>query len=309
MKMRTCVLTYVVVNLFLISYSFADEMIGFFSENYSKPLPEIKVYEHVVDHKYSLFTHRRNYILPISIVDKPANDLYSQYTNVQRSTSGEYYQNTEAEFQISFFIPVIRRISNSSWDLNFAYTHHSWWQVYNVDWSQPFRETNYNPEVFFRYLEHHEINILGFKLLSYGLGYAHQSNGQIQLLSRSWDRLFSRFTLAGYDSFLLIEAWLRLPEGVYDDNPGITDYMGHGKIGYQKNIGHHSLEFHIPVAKNFSLEAAYSYPVKDGVRVFASYRTGGGQSLIDYNRASNRYALGIALDHFFDNRKFDPLKD
>lgn len=266
----------------------------------TKPVPEVQMYEKQVEHKYSLFAHRRTYIAPISYVDRPSQDIYTGVTALQANTKEAYYQNLESEFQISFFVPVVRKLAYSDWDLNVAYTHHSWWQVYNSEWSKPFRETNYTPEVFFRYLQKSEIKIFGLKLLGYDVGYMHQSNGQIQLLSRSWDRIYARGTLSGGDFLVTLAAWARMPELGRDDNPEILKYMGLGEILFQKNFEEHSIEVEMAVAEFSNIEISYSYPWKDGFRWFASYRGGTSHSLIEFDRASSRIALGVTLDNFFD---------
>ncbi|MBC7533801.1 MAG: phospholipase A [Oligoflexus sp.] len=93
---------------------------------------------------------------------------------------------------MSLFHPVYRKILNSTWDLNVAYTHYSWWQIYNAHWSKLFRETSYNPEIFARLLFPEHFDLLGVRIFNFDLGYMHESNGQIQLVSRSWDRFFAR---------------------------------------------------------------------------------------------------------------------
>ena len=269
----------------------------------SKPVLETMMYEKQVENKYSLFAHKRTFILPISYTDKPSRDIYTPVTALQNNISEPYYQNLESEFQISFFIPVVRKFARSDWDLNFAYTHHSWWQVYNAAWSKPFRETNYAPELFFRYLQKSELKIFGLKLLGYDLGYMHQSNGQTQLLSRSWDRLYARASLTSDDYMLTLTAWARMPEVGPDDNPEILKYMGLGEVIFQKNISDHSVEAKVAFSEFSNFELNYSYPWKDGFRWFVSVRTGTGHSLIEFDKGSNRIAMGISLDNFFDYRK------
>ena len=269
----------------------------------TKPVPEVLMYEKQFENKYSLFAHKRTFILPISYTDKPSQDIYAPVTALQNNVNEPYYQNLETEFQISFFVPIVRKLALSDWDLNFAYTHHSWWQFYNTGWSKPFRETNYTPEIFFRYLQKSELKIFGLKLLGYDLGYMHQSNGQTQLLSRSWDRLYARATLTSDEYMLTLTAWARMPEVGPDDNPEILKYMGLGEVLLQKNINDHSLEAKVAVSEFANFEMNYSYPWKEGFRWFVSVRTGTGHSLIEFDRGSNRIAMGISLDNFFDYRK------
>lgn len=267
-------------------------------------VPEFSAYKELLDSRYSLFTHKRTYLLPFSYVFNPSRDLYSAARNFDGKNTNEFYEKTEAEFQISFFLPIYRKVAASEWDFMFAYTHHSWWQVYNSAWSKPFRETNYAPELFFRRITaNRNDEFLGFKVLGYDLGYIHESNGQVQLLSRSWDRFFARTHLLSNGIGMILTVWARLPEEAgQDDNSSILTYMGVGSIEVQKTIGRHSFEVEIPIAAQPGVDLKYSYPWKDGFRWFVDIRYGYGQSLVEYDRETKRFALGIMLENFLDKR-------
>lgn len=270
----------------------------------AKPSQDIELYERQVEQKHALFAHERSYFLPFSYVSETDQSLYNPAVRSATSPKEDYYQNLESEFQISFFLPVARKLFRSDWDLNIAYTHHSWWQLYNSSWSKPFRETNYTPEIYFRYLQRDDFNILDFKLLGYDIGYMHQSNGQVQALSRSWDRVFARLYFNNEPNEMLISlsSWIRLPEIGSDDNTNILNYMGIGRISFQKNYGENSVELQLPLANHFGCALSYSYPWKEGFRWFVSYQVGTGHSLIEYNRNTNRIAIGVSLDNFFDHQ-------
>lgn len=262
-------------------------------------------YEQYMNSKYSLFMHERNYILPFSYVTNPSEDIYPKAKALEPNNSNDYYSNVEAEFQISFFFPVSRKMSlfGSNWDFLFSYTHHAWWQIYNAAWSRPFRETNYTPEVFIRQInEDSAHNFLGLKPVGYDLGYVHESNGQIQLLSRSWNRLFARAYLAAPDFLVTLTGWLRLPESESDDNADIQVYKGVGSLEIQKAFGSHTLELEMLLAQKSGLELRYSYPFKEGLRWFLDVKYGYGQSLIEYDRVTKRIALGFALENFLDQK-------
>ena len=117
--------------------------------------------------------------MPFSYNDNP-NDIYDgilSQTNTQ--DRGSFNRNLEAEIQVSFAFSVANKLF-SKFDLMAAYTHEAWWQLYNSDWSKPFRETNYSPERFLRHLLDRPISFLGGKIVGDDVGYIHQSNGQIQ---------------------------------------------------------------------------------------------------------------------------------
>ena len=83
--------------------------------------------------------HYRNYILPVSYWDNP------QWNDPARADAP--IDRTEAKFQISIKTPLVDDIFGNS-TLYGSFTMVSFWQVYNVDVSKPFRETNYQPELF-----------------------------------------------------------------------------------------------------------------------------------------------------------------
>jgi phospholipase A1 len=57
------------------------------------------------------------------------------------------FEDVEAKFQLSVKGRLLTT-DDRRWGLWFAYTQQSQWQVYSSDISSPFRETNYQPEVF-----------------------------------------------------------------------------------------------------------------------------------------------------------------
>lgn len=194
-----------------------------------------------------------------------------------------------------------RNIFNSDLNLFLGYTHTSWWQIYNTGWSRQFRETNYTPSVFVRKIFERPKKISRFNILAYDIGYIHQSNGQIQELSRSWDRLFFR-TAFGVNRFVfVINTWIRLKilDRKLDDNPNILDYRGYGdlKIKYYDGKSIYSLKI-IPGLKYYGSEVGYSYPINEGVRFYTKINYGYGHSLIDNENKEKRIGIGFALSDF-----------
>lgn len=261
-------------------------------------------YHELLETQYSLYVHKRTYLFPISFITNPNESLYDIPKKTEPGNNHDFYQNLETEFQISFFFPISRNVARSKWDFLFAYNHHAWWQIYNSNWSRPFRETNYTPEVFFRHVSKKNLKeILGFKVLGYDAGYVHQSNGQIEALSRSWDRIFLRTHLLGTKYSLIVTGWIRLPENkTQDDNSDIFDYMGTGEIHLQKFAGIHTYEIIMPLAIKPGIELRYSYPWQDNLRWFVNFRSGYGHSLIEYDQQITRVGLGITLENFLDQK-------
>jgi phospholipase A1 len=54
-------------------------------------------------------------------------------------------QKAEAKFQISFKVKLWEDVLGKDMDLWFAYTQLAFWQVYNKEFSSPFRERTTNP--------------------------------------------------------------------------------------------------------------------------------------------------------------------
>lgn len=264
----------------------------------------IEKYQEAIGSKFGLLPHNETFLLPISYNGSPDVSVYNKLTESDlRSGRGDFYDKLEAEFQISFMLPISRNIFKSNWDILVGYTHRAWWQVYNDNWSRPFRETNYSPEIFFRkLLPHSNSKLLGLQILGYDIGYIHQSNGQIQEISRSWDRIIGRIALGGPKNLLQIASWIRIDDrGQKDDNPKIVNYLGLGEIKWQHQVfkGHKIGLKIIPGFKHLSGAIDYSLPWKDRLNWFIKYESGYGHSLIEYNRRAERVGFGVNVQNIF----------
>lgn len=255
-------------------------------------------YQNIRQSRFSLLPHKPMYLMPFVYNWVPHEDIYDEVKKVDDKGDGDFYKKNEAEFQISFSIPVVKDIGDRKWDLMFAYTHHAYWQVYNSDWSRPFRETNYMPEFFSRYVYSETKKLWGVELHALDVGYVHQSNGQIQVLSRSWNRLFVRSFIEGYGVRALVTGWYRFKEKKdQDDNRDIHNFMGYGEVELIKSAKKHTFHFKMPLFANHpSYDFKYSYPLNDGIRWFINYQSGYGHSLIEYNRFTQRIGAGFLLD-------------
>lgn len=74
--------------------------------------------------------------------------------------------------------------------LGASYTQKSWWQLSNSKESAPFRETNYEPQLFLGFATDYQF--AGWTLRDIEMGYNHDSNGRSDPTSRSWNRLYAR---------------------------------------------------------------------------------------------------------------------
>jgi len=224
--------------------------------------------------------NKENYFLPLT---------YSEEYNEE---------NTEIIFQFSF------KVQLANIPLYLGYKQISFWQAYNTEASSPFRESNYNPEIFYR-LSPEKISLAGWGT---DIGLEHESNGRSVPLSRSWNRFYVAAYKPMDKSLIHVKLWYRFPEEEKtssldtsgDDNPDITDYYGYGEIRYKRilfrkqilsmmvrgNIkegnGAFSLDYSIP---------AYSRDLYYQLRLWVGY----GESLIDYNESIARIGIGVML--------------
>jgi len=249
---------------------------------------------------YVLTPHKMNYILPFSVVDEINRDAYQEF-----SSWADELKDVEAKFQVSLKIPLLTDSLLKPGDqLYFGFTLKSWWQIYSEEISKPFRETNYQPEIFyFTPINSHPFG--GNTALI--IGAEHQSNGRSQLLSRSWNRIYVNYLYEKRNFALSFRPWYRIPEseksspsdGQGDDNPDIIDYMGHFELGlvykYNKNF-----ELSFKGRNNFAthngfVEVGATFPLWGKLKGYAQFSSGYGESLIDYNVNQKRFGIGIAL--------------
>ncbi|WP_154224409.1 phospholipase A [Marinicella rhabdoformis] len=248
---------------------------------------------------YVLTPHKMNYILPVYTSDSINRGAY-----INRNGYPENLEDIETKFQLSFKVPLNQNsILTENDGLYLGFTLQAWWQTFASDISKPFRETNYQPELF--YLAPLNWHPLGGNT-GLVMGMEHQSNGRSQGLSRSWNRVYAHLLFEKNNFALSLKPWYRLsenekssvddPEG--DDNPDIADYMGHFELTtvYQWD----KYEFSFIGRQNFSTnkgfgEIGLTFPLWGKLRGYATVSDGYGESLIDYNHSQTRFGIGIAL--------------
>ena len=246
----------------------------------------------------SFVTHRPNDILPITWVDDP-NALPSS----PRLGAIDYdynLENEEAKYQISFKVPLLTGIFDDRTTFWFGYTQKSFWQVYNQDESAPFRETNYEPELFFRQALNWDLGPGTLSAVS--VGFNHQSNGQPDPRSRSWNRIMGSVAYSVDRWLFMVQPWYRLPENSSsDDNEDIESYLGHASYHAVYKLTE-DRTFSLKLMNNLrsdnrtSVEFGYSFPMGDTLKGFFQYYNGYGESLIDYNERIERVGFGIMLN-------------
>lgn len=246
--------------------------------------------------------HRLNYILPAYFSNSINSEAYRDIEGFS-----ENFSDIETQFQISFKVPLNeQKLLFDNDGLYLGFTLEAWWQTFSDNISKPFRETNYRPELF--YIAPTDLTLFGGKT-SFLLGIEHQSNGRSQLLSRSWNRVYSGLFWERGKLALSFKPWYRLsedekefefdPDG--DDNPDIEDFYGKFELGAVYRWG--DFEFSGMGRKNFStskgaIRLGFTFPLWGKLRGYAVAFDGYGDSLIDYNYSQTRFGIGIALNPF-----------
>ncbi|WP_066569396.1 phospholipase A [Snodgrassella sp. CFCC 13594] len=243
--------------------------------------------------------HNPMYLLPGWFNSKPN---YNPGTPSQDTVhySREDQKKIEAKMQISFKTKLLEDLFRTRADLWFGYTQQSHWQVWNGHTSAQFRNTDYMPELFITQPVHANLP-WGGKLRMIGAGYLHQSNGQSDPLSRSWNRIYAMAGAEWGNLTVIPRVWWRIPESKSDDNnPDINRYMGYGDLRLQyrfsdaKTLGT-TLRLNPKTGKG-SMQLDYSFPLVGKLKGYVQAYDGYGESLLDYNHRHRSIGIGILMN-------------
>lgn len=250
-----------------------------------------------------LIPHRRNYLIPVSYNLSPNSAPFvDTFGDLLPEDEVDRFEST---FQISLKFSLANDLFLDNDELFIGFTAKSFWQVYNKDVSAPFRETNYEPEIF--WATPLAWRPLGSDASLLALGFSHQSNGRGGGLSRSWNRLYANLILEKNRFVFSLKPWWRIPEdgkldpvdAIGDDNPDIERFMGHFEFTtlYRSS----QQEFGIMLRNNLrsnnkgAIQLDWTFPLWRGIRGYAQYFNGYGESLIDYNAKTERFGVGFLL--------------
>jgi phospholipase A1 len=229
---------------------------------------------------FNIESHKSNYLLPIT---------YDFIKHEER-------QNAEVAFQISFKKDIIYNFFGLQETVGMAYTQRSWWQLYKH--SSPFRETNYLPEIYVGMPWYNNKSLVK----NYRFGFLHESNGQPEGGSRSWNRLYLDIMLQYKGVFINPRVWYRIPEKADDDdNSDILDYMGYGDLTiiypYKEHLFKLLIRNNFDFSENrYAAQFDWTFSLwKDGLFGLVQYFDGYGESLIDYNTKTRRIGIGLAI--------------
>lgn len=243
------------------------------------------------DGPFTFYAYEPNYLIytDTSDLNKEAIESYSWSQNAKKD---------EVKFQISLAFPIWTGILGENSVLGASYTQRSWWQLSNSEESSPFRETNYEPQVFLGWATDYQF--AGWTLRDIEVGFNHQSNGREDPTSRSWNRGYARLMAQNGNWQVDIKPWFRVSESdSNDDNPDITKYMGYYrlKVGYALGQSVVSVNSHYNWNTGFGgAELGWSYPITSHVRFYTQLFSGYGESMIDYNFKQTRFGVGVMLN-------------
>ncbi|MCL9783503.1 phospholipase A [Vibrio sp. S4M6] len=232
--------------------------------------------------------YKPTYILPFYYTGSPYQAVYTGQT-----PDDQEVMHSEFKSQFSFRMPLWRDMfGNPNYSLNAGYTQLFYWQFYAK--SQYFRETDYEPEVFFS--DHFQKNWR----ISYGV--VHQSNGRGGEYERSWNRIYANLETSGDNWLLSIKPWKLVfkPESSDLHNPNIAHYLGHEKIRYLYRFDN-NMTTSVAITniesgmQRGSVEVDYTIPVLSNMSLMLQYFNGYGQSLIEYDHRTQSVGIGFSL--------------
>jgi phospholipase A1 len=244
----------------------------------------IAVYKPTYILPFRFSSHRRE--VPFEVV--PPDDV---------ATDGEIQlNNVEATMQFSFKTKLVQRIFGKG-ALWLGYTQKSYWQVYNAEFSRPFRETNYEPEIIFNYPV--KFNFLGLKVKMLGFGFNHQSNGREgRKFTRSWNRFIMHAGFEDEQWSLVLRTWIATE---ITENPDIENYMGRGDATFNYRLKKHLLTLKAQHSLRFgddnqgSIEVDWAFPIYGNLKGYFQFFHGYGDAMIDYNQIHTIAGIGIVF--------------
>jgi len=249
-------------------------------------------------------TYQPNVLMPAHWT----NNINRNPTSPTHPESGQLfsqYQNTEAELQVSLRAKALEDFLLPNADLWFAYSQKSIWQLWNSADSSPFRSSDYQPEAMYIVPVPEGLGTLPadwhWRMAS--LGMAHQSNGQADPLSRSWNRITLGTSFDHGDWGLQIHWHHRLPESGVDDNPDLLHYIGNTEFGATWLPGLSTVQFTWRTTPGSwsrgSQELVWTRPVfpsrSQGLRWYVQIFNGYGETLLDYNHSQTSIGVGFTL--------------
>ena len=246
--------------------------------------------------------HNPMYLMPVWYNSSPNYAPSSPTRGAALQERFSDQKRIETKMQVSFKSKIAEDLFKSRADLWFGYTQKSDWQIYSQGRrSAPFRNTDYEPEIFITQPVKAQLP-WGGRLRMLGVGFAHQSNGQSRPESRSWNKVYAMAGMEWGKLTVIPRVWMRLfdSSGEDNDNPDLTKYLGYGdvKLQYRLNDKHNfstTLRYN-PKSGYGAAEAAYTFPIKGKLQGVVRGFHGYGESLIDYNHKQSGIGFGLMFN-------------
>lgn len=264
---------------------------------------EEKVSELIVDSPAAL-------ISPRSIIysEDPRNSFFQPYKNNYISLGSMKNEDGQDPFSGKTFdlkfelgmkfglFPDLDGLEPLS-PIKFGYSQRSWWDI--AEQSAPFKEHNYNPEIFWDFTEALAIPSSAPRLHIFDLlGVEHQSNGLDGLDSRSWDRVYATRTLRMSEVWSwTFKYWHVLNLGDYNED--IEDYLGNAEITTHFDVNNWArVDFKTLLGRKsdkLSYKVDLIVPMSRWInsRFLLSYYSGYGEALISYNKKTTSLRAGF----------------
>ena len=251
-------------------------------------------------------SYRPNYILPLHVTSRINRAPQSP---TQAAVAMPDYQRVEAKFQLSLRTKLVQNAFDSGADLWAGFTQQALWQVFNGRDSAPFRNTDYEPELMLVMPTHARLRDMpgGWQWRYTMFGAAHQSNGQSDPLSRSWNRVYLAAGVEQGPWSLTAKVSQRLNEPLEtDNNPDLTHFRGRTELRLRWVSGPSvaALQYNgSPRRLNRgALTAEWSRPIRldqpDGLRWYVQAFSGHGETLTDYNFRQTSVGAGVMFSPF-----------
>ena len=218
-----------------------------------------------------------------------------------------YYQSTYFVFgknDLKLQFSGKYRIAKN-FNLYFGFTQTMFWSIYTT--SQPFKDINYNPEFFYRFVEE-KSQILR----SMDVGFIHSSNGKDSLASRSLNRIYLKTNLSTKIERHTLIGDLMLYDIVSkeENNKDIRKYMGYWDFTFYftQLLVHQNqrldLEFRIFAGDKIlntnkggrTLGVVYHLGSDNfNPAIYLQYFSGNAENLLNYNKNAEQVRLGLLL--------------
>jgi len=236
--------------------------------------------------------YKENYLLPYTFSTNLSDGRQQKETKFQISLQGSVFSYDDENTDLSLML---------------GYSQKSFWQIFDEMDSRPFRENNYNPEVF---LYIHRIS--NFDTIRFKLGLLeHESNGREKgPYTRSWNRSYIEPVYSDEKLKVQLKIWNQWDEKLCsnneqysvecDENPEIVNFYGHGELRVKYvDPEWKQLKIGVMTRRNFGQEkGAIQIDVslnvfKQDLFLYFQYWNGYGESLIDYNVHITKHGLGF----------------